>query len=203
MKPWLMLLPLLLWLGSCSTPQYQTRYNFIPPASQSGLACVQQCSTAQAQCDAAASQQHNQCLLKARQQAKAEMPGRIAAYEQELDVWEARIRDYERDMAFYEMELRHYQMMRDLHRGGCRGTNTKHVNDCRRLAHRWRGTFWQDEPSYPGPAPRRPVLDKVVAEISSKTCQKNTQCAETNRQCYQQCGGKVEPYQVCTSNCGS
>lgn len=183
-------------MSGCASPEYQTRYAFSPPANKQGVACVQRCAAQLQQCKVRFNQSAQQCVVRARQQARIEMPGRVKAYENALDVWETRMQRYQRDISMYELQRRNYRMMRGLSHAGCRGGKTEHNKDCRRNYLRWRGAFWLDEPVYPGKAPRRPTLKAVTTEIAKETCAQDNQCVVNYRQCYTGCGGTVKPYKV-------
>ncbi len=58
----------LLLLTGCG-PVYQTSYNYQPPASLSARKCIVQCQQNQIQCNAACSNQNNQCEMMAQQSA--------------------------------------------------------------------------------------------------------------------------------------
>ena len=180
-------------LTACA-PQ-KPRYEFVPPASASGMACVQQCTAQQRQCGQRVTQQHNQCLVRARQQAVTELPGRLAAYEKNIVAWEAAMRRYERDMDLYELQRRHSRIMHELSVERCREREGKGKRDCRPLRPLSSGLFFSDRPVYPGKAPRRPTLQNVQAEIAAEQCSKSTEvCENTYRQCYTGCGGTVKQY---------
>lgn len=187
----------LLLLTACAPQKYQTRYAYTPPAAQNGAVCIQRCSTQSNQCKQRFSATTTQCKQRATQQARKEMPGRIAAYEKNLDVWEVRMARYQRDLRLYELRGRNYSIMHELARD-CRHGSKKHgyKHDCKRRLPRWRGGFWLDKPVYPGKAPRRPTLQAVATAIAAKSCSQQSQCSVNYNQCYTACGGTVKPYQV-------
>lgn len=198
----IILIGIALLLTACAPQKYQTRYAYTPPAERSGTVCIQRCSAQQNQCKKRFTVITQQCLQRARQQAKLEMPGRLAAYEQALTVWEARARHYERDLRLYRLKRRSYSILHEVARD-CRRGSKRHgyEHDCRRRhLPRWRGSVWLDEPVYPGGAPRRPTLETVTRTIATKTCGQENQCVVNYNQCYSSCGGTVKPYQVLLKN---
>lgn len=193
----LILAGIALCLTACAPQKYQTRYQYTPPAGQGGAACIQRCTTQQNQCKQRFTAITKQCGQRAQQQARLELPGRIAAYEQALDAWEARVRHYERDLRLYRLRRHSYSILHEVARDCRRGTKRHgHAHDCKRRLPRWRSRIWLDEPIYPGKAPRRPTLASVTRAISAKTCNQQSQCAVNYQQCYSGCGGTVKPYQV-------
>lgn len=197
-EPWLRRLRnyfcwgLLLVMAGCAAPQ-KPAYDFIPPASKAGLACLQSCQAQSAVCERKVDLLVNQCVVKAGQQARTELPGRLAAYENSLVAWEAAVRRYERDVSMYELQMRHYRMMNHLSYPGCRDKKGKVIRDCRPRGSLLRSPFWSDRPVFPGKMPPRPTLNSVQAEIAGKTCnQQKDQCVADYRQCYTGCGGTVK-----------
>lgn len=183
---------LLLVVAGCAAPR-KVEYDFIPPASSVGMACLQRCNVQATQCAAKLKSTANQCLLQAGRQAKIELPGRIAAYENNLRIWEAAMRRYERDISMYELQMRHYRMMGNLSYRGCYDKHGNRIRGCRRPGHYRRTPFWSERPVFPGESPKRPTLKAVQAEIAAKTCGgENNQCEVSYRQCYTRCGGTVK-----------
>ncbi len=177
----------LLMLGGCA-PQKPV-YDFTPPAGETGRICIQRCDTQLNQCKQHVAQQYNQCLVRARQQAVVEMPGRLAAYEKNITAWEMAIRRYERDRRFYELRRHHLRVIRP---ANCHDKD-KGKHDCRpRWIYPYRA-YWPDWPDYPGDAPRRPTLKTVQAEIAAQNCNDAAllSCAANYRQCFSHCGGTV------------
>lgn len=196
MKPFYLAL-LVLLLSACAPQKYQTRYAYTPPGGNNGVSCIQRCSAQRHQCQQRFSVASGQCLQSARQQARREMPGRVAAYEKAIAVWEVRIERYQRDLRLYELRRHDYSLMHELARDCRRGIKKPgYEHDCNRRLPRWRSAFWLDKPVYPGKAPRRPTLQGVTASIAAKTCAQQNQCGVAYNQCYSGCGGTVKPYQV-------
>ncbi len=197
----ILLTGIVLCLTACAPQKYQTRYAYTPPADRSGTACIQRCAAQQNQCNKRFAVSTQQCLQSASQQAKREMPGRLAAYEQAISDWESRVSHYERDIRLYRLRRHNYSILHEVARDCRRGRKRHgHTHDCRRRLPHWRGSVWFDEPGHPGRAPRRPTLDAVTQAIAAKTCSRESQCPINYNQCYSSCGGVVKPYQVLLKN---
>lgn len=182
----------LLVVVGCTAPR-KIEYDFIPPASSAGLACLQRCDVSARQCEAKLQSAVNQCWVQAGRQAKIELPGRIAAYENSLRVWEAAMRNYERDISMYELQMRHYRLMEPLSYQDCYDRHGKRIRNCRRSRHHLRTPLWSARPVFPGEAPKRPTFERVQADIAAKTCgRKSDQCEVSYQQCYTRCGGTVK-----------
>jgi hypothetical protein len=179
-----------LFLTGCA-PQ-KPEYEFIPPASKAGLQCLQRCQAQATQCNNLITQQKNQCLVRARQRAVTELPGRVAAYDKAIVAWEAAMDRYERELSLYELQVRHTRMVRSISAANCRDRRDKDKRDCRPRRIYPYSVFWSDRPDHPGAAPRRPTLKTVQADIAAENCGQTTQQCETRyRQCYTRCGGTV------------
>ena len=103
----LLLLGLMLWLGGCATPQYQTDYRLTPPAAAQGLVCLKRCEVAAQQCRNQCSTKNTQCAANAARQAKLELPQRLAEWEGAMALWEADVARYERDRRFWDIQISH------------------------------------------------------------------------------------------------
>lgn len=199
MKKWLMLVFAGLLVAGC-TPQYETRYELIPPAATSGLACLKGCEAKAGACNQQCSQQYAQCSVKAEQQARRGLPDRLQEYQASFAAWKADIDRYKADLRFYQMELDRRERLRDLHRSSCQ-RDGEESHDCRRYHRLWRDRFLLNDPDHPSSAPDKPTLASETARIRDLICNKDCQCGPQYRQCYASCGGTVKPYQFCVKNC--
>ncbi|MFZ1341882.1 hypothetical protein [Thiothrix eikelboomii] len=193
---------LVIGLAGCVSPQYQTAYRFTPPPAGAGKVCLTRCDASLAQCKNQCAAKTSQCLAKARSQAQSELPVLLGAWEREILVWEKAMDRYETELRFWEMEMRQRRLMYDLQRDlrPCR-PGERHCTRYPRRPHFGYPGAW-DRPESPGPAPKRPTLASETARIQAETCPNDCGCDASYRQCYASCGGNVQPYQVCSKNCG-
>lgn len=196
------ILSLVLLLAGCVSPQYQTNYRFTPPPAGAGKVCLTRCDASLAQCKNQCAAKTSQCLIKARAQAQTELPVLLSAWERDMAVWEEAMERYETDLRFWEMEMRQRRLMRDLQRDlhRCRPGERNYTRFPRHSGVSYPDYYW-DRPESPGPAPKRPTLESETARIQAASCPTDCGCDNNYRQCYESCGGNVQPYQVCVKNC--
>lgn len=188
------------WLLSGCAPQYETRYEFTPPSSTSGLTCLNRCEVQARTCNLQCHLQYNQCSVKAEEQAKVELPVKLREYDAQLATWEREKERYEADLRFYAMELRQRELQRDLYRLSC-DRDGKTSNSCLHYQRLMSGMPVIYEPRRPNKMPEKPTLSSETARIRDLTCSNECQCDMQYRQCYTSCGGAVKPYQFCVENC--
>lgn len=197
-KVWLFFLGC--WLLTGCTPQYETRYAFSPPASTSGLSCLNRCDGQTRACNTQCSQQFGQCSAKAAQQAQVELPAKMTDYETRLSAWQREMERYETEQRFYAMELRQRELQHDLQRLTC-DRDGKASASCLHHQGLLHGMPLLHEPNRPDSAPDKPDLASETARIRNLTCSNECKCDDDYRQCYTSCGGAVKPYPFCVQNC--
>lgn len=190
MKYWFITLLSTLLL-SCA-PQYETRYELIPPKNVSALQCLKPCEAKLQQCNMSCTQRFDACSVKAAQQAQLELPKRMQEYEVALAVWRERYNHYLQDKMHYDMRRDQARAMREL----CLSTQSD-PKACPHTPH----MAWSDRPIEPENKPEPPTLVSLTNTIREATCQRNCQCDDQYRSCYSSCGGGVKPHQICVKNC--
>lgn len=201
MRKALLLLLHVLALSACS-PQYETRYELIPPTHAAGLVCLNACEAKARSCNQQCSQQQEQCSNRAAQQAALELPERLKEYDTKLAEWQQAMARYETDLRFYEMELRQRELQEDLRRLTCQ-RDGKNSASCLDHHNRLHTLPLLAAPQRPENAPEKPTLSSETARIRTQTCTQDCSCEAQYRQCYSSCGGTVKPYQFCVENCPS
>lgn len=187
-------------LSACS--KYKVAYDFTPPSSKRGLACLSGCQKQLNQCNKYCSSQYQQCSVKALQQAKANLPVLKEAFPRELEMWLNAKSRYERELDWYELQYSLATLRRDRYVDHCIGKGNK-----RKICHRiYRHDFHDpylslNRPYFDIPRPVKPTLALETSLIKKATCSTNCGCEKNHRLCYASCGGVVKSKKVCVKNC--
>ena len=184
MKHPLLILPLvLLLLGGCATPVYQTKYRHEPPVDATGLACVERCEQERQRCQDGCRARYEACLGEIEPQVEGRYLKALERYELELRAYAQALRHYDLQLDFYwPGPYWHPRYAYGWYPWGWYG---------------WPGPYWPPPPP-PGPMPTR---DGVRAELARQSCQSDCGCLPAYDACFTACGGTIVEERVCVKNC--
>jgi hypothetical protein len=184
MKRPLHILPvLLLLLGGCATPVYQTIHRHEPPVDAAGFACVQACDAERQRCQDGCRARYEACLAEIEPQVEGRF---LAALER-----------YELELRTYAQALRHYEMQLSF---SWPGTCWSPRYACGWQPwgwYGWPGPLWPPPPP-PGPMPTR---EGVRADLARQSCESDCGCLPAYDTCFTACGGTIVEERICVKNC--
>ena len=187
-------------LSACS--KYKIAYDYNPPKTKQGIACMSGCQKQLRQCNHQCNAQYKHCSVRARQQAQKALPVLKEAYPLKLEIWlDARAR-YEREYDRYE--FRHFMAIsrRDRYVDRCMRKGKKSRACHRTYRHDYYDPYLSlSRPYFNTPRPIKPTLASETQRIRKKTCSNNCKCNSNYRLCFTSCGGAVKSKKVCMKNC--
>lgn len=187
-------------LSACS--KYKVAYDYNPPKTKQGIACISGCQKQLRQCNNQCNAQFKHCAIRSAQQARKRLPVLKEAYPLKLEIWlNARAR-YEREYDRYEFQRFMAISRRDRYVDRCMRKGKKSKACHRVYRHDYHDPYLSlSRPYFNTPRPISPTLANVTKRIQQKTCSNKCKCDNNYRLCYTSCGGAVKSKKVCVKNC--
>jgi hypothetical protein len=165
-------LGVLILLGACATPRFETVYRLEPPADVAGRACLVQCEDRLKTCQADCGRGYQACL---------------ADIEPMLDdAYAEALRQYAFDLESYAASLHHYEMQ--LWMGW-------HHDPW------WFSPGWSIPYYYPWRPPAPPSRQQVRERLIVAQCDRDCGCQPVYEACFLACGGRKIGEERCIANC--
>ena len=204
MRQLILVLLILLLVTACG-PRLEQVVDYIPPVTESGLACIQQAESQRQMCQQDNEQRVNACMEDARQQSYRELAIREEQYTADLetyidlqDQFEKAKRAYneQRRLVLRDGELAYIRCSNDVNL-----TQTANYPQCQRFLDEGRGRADQLLKPQPPLRPVRPQQEQIFRELSRNCSSVRTNCNTGYDQSYISCGGRIERSTVCVANC--
>ena len=168
------LLGMVVILGACAAPRYQTIYRYELPADITGRSCLTTCEQKLSQCQDRCASAYQACV-------KEIGPEVDRRYDEAL-------KRYEGDLSIYKMELQRYEFFSLL--------NWNYPFYGPGHFHSWPGYY--DFPPIP---PTKPSHKYYFEQVQSEKCARDCDCQPLYDACFLSCGGRKVPEVRCIANC--
>jgi len=187
-----------LLLSTCSS--YKIAYDFTPPETKQGLACIQSSQSQLNQCNNRCYYQYQNCLKKSQQEARKALPVLLREYPSQLEIWLNAREQYRRDLDWYELRMDLAESRRENYLNACMSKGKK-KSKCRHSHGYTSLSLHLDRPSFTMKRPVKPTLANVTTRYRKQSCSQNCGCQSNYRLSYASCGGIVKSKKVCIKNC--
>lgn len=175
-------------------------YDFTPPQTKQGLACIQQNQTQLNQCNNRCYYQYQSCLKISQNDARKELPSLLKEYPLRLESWLNEREQFRRDLDLYELRMELALSRRESYLGRCMKEGTKKSKCTSR--HAYINLMPSiNRPHFSKGRPVKPTLSNVTTRARAQNCSQSCGCQANFRLSYASCGGAVKSKRVCITNC--
>jgi len=185
-------------LSTCST--YKIAYDYTPPNTKQGLACIQNSHSLLSQCNNRCYHQYQNCLKRSQNEAQKALPVLLRDYPNQLEVWLNAKEQHRRELDWYEMRMDLAESRRENYLNACVSKGKK-KSKCRQ-SHGYTSLMINlNRPDFAMSRPVKPTLTSVTARYRKESCSQKCGCQSNYRLSYAGCGGVVKSKKVCIKNC--
>ena len=192
----LILISLFVFFNSACSPRYKIIHDYIPPANDSGLACLQQhCHKDNLHCHSECQKNYNQCLNSQDKGVRKDFNLVLDKYYTNLELYQSDLElFYEKEKSFHS-ETKLLEHKKDQFLKKCKLDNefcSEHKKYLKKLKNLHQPYM-----------PKKPDKPNLLEEISKaqQSCHSDCQCQDKYNTCYISCGGVVNTRKICLENC--
>jgi hypothetical protein len=170
----MVLLGVVMAMGGCATPRYQTIYRYEPPSDQAGRSCLNTCEQKLSRCQDHCAADYQACVNEIGPEVEKR--------------YGAALKRYENELAIYQAERQRYELI------SLMNWNYPFWGPGRYSA--WPGYY--DFPPIP---PTKPDHKYYFEQVQGEKCARDCGCQPLYDACFLGCGGKKIPEVRCIANC--